>query len=215
MMDAMKATVIAAGVWLCAGAADATEFAERAPGRIGETAAPDMVAPIYTFMSSLISWADMAAGRFWDGDVIDIRVQDSTLPGFEVCLRAAENVTWWKAIAVLDRHFRIFDEIWRQDGRHDRECMHIPIPSLGESENLQGWSLELKKARILGVHTGMYRIPVHELNGGNWVGKRFTGRQVDHLGPGLPPAPRRRSSRRARGHLSRHGREPRWPHQHL
>jgi hypothetical protein len=79
-------------------------------------------------------------------------------------------VTWWKGVLIFDQLSRYFGEIWTQDDDHESDPVRLPA----EPDFLNGWRIELAKAKLFGVHTGMYSLPILALNGGSIRGKRIT-----------------------------------------
>jgi hypothetical protein len=99
-----------------------------------------------------------------DGDFIDLTIippNSSGLPGnlIEVVLQSGPEITWWKAINI---HSSGSDtEIWNQD---DTKSASVQL-NADQFRNAR-W-IEFKKAKTLGIHTGMYDL-----------------KQLDHIQPG-------------------------------
>ncbi len=108
-------------------------------------------------------------GSFSTGeDRISLRLHQTAMHAVEFVLSAGRGM-WWKSVKVLSH---------RNRGHIQAEC---------QTEGDDNWSsiarldypspddvLVLAKAKMFGIHTDMYEIPLRELNGGNIDGIRFT-----------------------------------------
>lgn len=86
-------------------------------------------------------------------------------PGFvEIVLRTENHITWWKGIRV-----------WVRDGGEGAietlNAYHGPAVLRIGVDLLAGGRLELQKAKLLGVHTGMYELDLGAIAGR--AGTRF------------------------------------------
>lgn len=120
-------------------------------------------------MSSRILWTDLRSW-LWDGDEFDVTVQPIDHGFLELKLRSSEQVTWRKELQLLDGDDRLFWSVFTQDDQHESAVIRIPAAR----DFLAGYSLDLCKAKALNFLTGMYRVPVLELNGGAIDGVRIT-----------------------------------------
>lgn len=122
-------------------------------------------------MASPISWSTLVRNELWDGDRIVTDVRDNGDSGFiEIRLKTPPEITWWKAVLIFDQNGRYFGEIWTQDEHHESHPARLPAAP----DFLNGWRIELAKAKLFGVHTGMYSLPILALNGGSIQGKLIT-----------------------------------------
>eukprot|EP00913_Durusdinium_trenchii_P027858 g26120.t1 len=64
-------------------------------------------------------------------------------------LSAAESVTWWKQLKVISDHGEVLCDLQIQDGQPPARCS---IPDSSAHELLFNYSLELWKAKALGIH---------------------------------------------------------------
>ena len=124
-------------------------------------------------MSTPIAWNQLF-GRLGDGDEIAITVTPIANGFLEIVLKSAPEIRWWKGLQVLNAQNRIFWSIWTQDDRHDSSVDGGPIRLPAARDLLDGWSLEICKAKLFGAHTGMYRLPMIALNSGAIDGVRLT-----------------------------------------
>lgn len=92
----------------------------------------------------------------WDCDAIKVVVQPQSAPqgSIEVLLETAPDVTWWKGIAWV-RNGRDLDSATTTGGRGSSRFT-IPTASLQPGDRL-----DFRKAKVLGIHTGMYELDAH------------------------------------------------------
>jgi hypothetical protein len=76
-----------------------------------------------------------------------------------------DPVRWWKGLRVLSREGNQLGVSETQDNNHSGGIMLFPASSL------PGMKLELWKAKLFGIHTGMYDLPLDPLE--RWGGTRF------------------------------------------
>jgi hypothetical protein len=76
-----------------------------------------------------------------------------------------DQVRWWKGLRVLSASGNQLGVSETQDNDHAGGIMLFPIASLS------GMKLEIWKAKLFGIHTGMYDLPLDPLV--NWGGSRF------------------------------------------
>jgi hypothetical protein len=82
-----------------------------------------------------------------------------------VNLEKAPHITWWKGIHAYRGDGSFYAEIGLQDGHNGPISMDV---NLG-GENGSAWALKMLKAKMFGIHTGMYC--VQDLS-------RFRGREL-------------------------------------
>ena len=101
--------------------------------------------------------ANINSYRLYDGDVIMMTIEDDkgiAQDQIEIVLKSDPNVTWWKSIIVRDgaRSGETVNSISTQDDDHGPKAMRLNFADLHNT-----WSLDFAKAKVLGVHTNMYR----------------------------------------------------------
>ena len=104
-----------------------------------------------------------------DYDLLNVTVEEDAVPADVVDFRleTAPHITWWKAIRVPDGRGSSW-EIWTQDDRHSDSV------ALWAWQVANGQRLEFKKAKLFGVHTGMYELGgLERLMGGSRVTFRW------------------------------------------
>src|SRR5205814_7469622 len=104
-------------------------------------------------------------GVLQDQDLLNVTIEHNVAAPttVEFVLEAGRYVTWWKAITLPTGN-----EIWTQDATK-RATASVITSQLGP-----GSSLEFKKAKLLGVHTGMYRLgSLDQLQSGDRVTFRW------------------------------------------
>jgi hypothetical protein len=133
-----------------------------------------------------INW-DSLNGELFDGDVINVTIQENAVDPatVEFVLEAADNVRWWKGINVPDGEGSSW-EIWTQD---DTKSGRV---SLWAHQVHHGQKLEFRKAKALGVHTGMYRLgDLGRLNPGarvtfRWVQDEHPNKNASFVSQAVP-----------------------------
>lgn len=103
-----------------------------------------------------ITWQDLqSTKRLWDND--NIAVQDLTPidnpDEIEIVLELAPHKTWWKGVQLQDDNGGFITEIGVQD-RNKVASVRIRADQLLDP----GGYLVFMKAKLFGVHTGMYRL---------------------------------------------------------
>jgi len=119
-------------------------------------------------MSIRVDWPSLNSPTA-DGDMIDVLIEPDTVPPntVEFVLESASFITWWKGLAVPDGLGSSW-EIWTQDNRKSDRI------SLWADQVRNGQSLEFRKAKALGIHTGMYLLGgLERLAGGSRVTFRW------------------------------------------
>jgi hypothetical protein len=132
-------------------------------------------------VSSPIDWSAFNSGPTWDGDIIDLVIESGVVPAntVEFVLEAASNVRWWKALRVPDGLGSSW-EIWTQN---DTKSGRV---SLWSHQVANGQSLEFKKAKVAGIHTGMYLLGgLDRLAGGSRVTFRWVQDEFPDYNGGL------------------------------
>ncbi len=101
--------------------------------------------------ASPIAWEVLDAAT-WDCDAINVSVypNQSAAGSITFELEASPNVTWWKGLAYIASG-KLQDEAWTQAGSQSRDSLTVTTSQIQPSDQI-----ELKKAKIFGVHTGMY-----------------------------------------------------------
>jgi hypothetical protein len=126
-------------------------------------------------MSRVINLADFPQVSRED-DIGLTRGFASSSATIEFTLQSATGVTWWKAIELIAPNGDVAQSRSTQDGNHGPTAvMSIPANARGS------FRLRLSKAKIFGIHTGMY-----ELDLGNEAGRRLDFqwmRDEDRAGP--------------------------------
>lgn len=132
-------------------------------------------------MASPIDWSVFNAGPTWDGDLIDAVIEPNAVPAdtVEFVLETTPATRWWKALTVPDGLGSSW-EIWAQDEKHSDRV------SLWADQVRNGQSLEFKKAKSLGIHTGMYLLGgLDRLTGGSRVTFRWVQDEFPDYNGGL------------------------------
>jgi hypothetical protein len=114
-----------------------------------------------------ISWGDLSiTNRLWDNDILAVvGIADIDDPNAcEFVLELAWPKTWWKAIQVQDDNGSVIVEIDVHDNSRINEA-RVPADFI-----LRGGYLLFMKAKMFGVHTGMYRMSTARME--NLRGKR-------------------------------------------
>jgi hypothetical protein len=101
---------------------------------------------------TIIEWTSFAS-RLPDGDRISVSFSGHPPDGsIQLTLQAGVGITWWKAVSIWSpSRGDLTPDAWTQD-RHAATTISIP-PSLVEPSDV---FIEFKKAKFLGIHTGMY-----------------------------------------------------------
>lgn len=102
-----------------------------------------------------ISWGDLnISNRLWDNDVVAVvGISDIDDPNAcEFVLELAWPKTWWKGIQVQDDNGSLIQEIAVHDNNRVGEG-RVPADYI-----LRGGYLLFMKAKMFGIHTGMYRM---------------------------------------------------------
>ena len=101
---------------------------------------------------SIIEWTSLAS-RLPDNDRISVSFSGHPPDGsIQLTLQAGPGITWWKAVSIWSpSRGDLTPDAWTQD-RHAATTISIP-PSLIEPSDV---FVEFKKAKFLGIHTGMY-----------------------------------------------------------
>jgi uncharacterized protein with LGFP repeats len=87
-----------------------------------------------------------------DRDLISVKFSGHNPNGnIQLTLKAGPGITWWKAVSIWSPTQGDILEAWTQDN-HTTTTISIP-PSVVEPSNI---FLQFKKAKFLGIHTGMY-----------------------------------------------------------
>ncbi|MGD9530222.1 hypothetical protein [Pseudonocardia sp.] len=103
-----------------------------------------------------ISWQDLeSTKRLWDNDCISLlSLNPIDNPNeIEIVLELAPHKTWWKGIQVQDDNGSAVAEIGVQD-RTKVASVRVPSVQLLDP----GGYLVFMKAKMFGIHTGMYRL---------------------------------------------------------
>lgn len=89
-----------------------------------------------------------------DGDRI-IWTQEPGLPPdqIELVFSTAPNITWWKEIQVISPQGRRIASLAAQDDDHGPKSTVLRVAEV------RGAKLTFHKAKIFGIHTGMYELP--------------------------------------------------------
>jgi hypothetical protein len=100
-----------------------------------------------------LSWSSFP-GPLADGDIIQSSIQNGAAAAkdVEIVLTAGRTDMWWKAIMFTDASGNT-TEIWTASGKQQSGTMVRP------AYQMKGATLEFKKAKAVGVHTGMYSLP--------------------------------------------------------
>jgi hypothetical protein len=102
-------------------------------------------------MANRISWSDFPS--LSDYDVFDFTDLGGTPGTLTITLTTATAITWWKALQLYDKSSgKILREVSLQDSNHG------PVTLTVSSSELMTANLVLAKAKIFGIHTGMYEI---------------------------------------------------------
>jgi len=100
---------------------------------------------------TVLTWESFSGQFLPDGDLIIVKIEENVpeIPANQVTfvLTASPTVTWWKAIQYTDP-----DGSWEIWTEGDRKSDSWSV----EDVRVQDGALEFKKAKIAGVHTGMY-----------------------------------------------------------
>lgn len=114
-----------------------------------------------------ISWGDLSiTNRLWDGDIVAV-VGISDIADSNACefvLELAWPKTWWKGIQVQDDNGSLIVEIGVENNSRINEA-RVPADFI-----LRGGYLLFMKAKMFGIHTGMYRMSTARMD--NLRGKR-------------------------------------------
>jgi hypothetical protein len=99
-----------------------------------------------------LNWVNFQGQRFPDGDVIQLEETDLGDPNvIEFELHQPWN-TWWKGLQVYIGD-SLVQETYVQDSRRDSETLHFEVDQLAGAGRVK-----LLKAKIFGVHTGIYDV---------------------------------------------------------
>ena len=102
-------------------------------------------------MAYRINWSNFP--ELQDFDKFRVRITSGTPNHLNVTLSTPPNITWWKAIKLVDRNTgRVLNEVSTQDNMHGPVTLSIPGTEFGTAK------LVLAKAKIFGIHTEMYEI---------------------------------------------------------
>ena len=101
-------------------------------------------------MADPITFRDFANVSVEDVVSLEISPADPTL--LEVSLESVDPVTWWKAVELHGPDGSLIDHVETQDANRGPNSMSFPATAL------RGASLVLAKAKIFGIHTGMYQL---------------------------------------------------------
>jgi hypothetical protein len=71
----------------------------------------------------------------------------------EVQFNSAPNITWWKSLQIRNAADEILLSLETQDQDHG------PIFGSLNASTLEGARISFHKAKMFGVHTGMYQLP--------------------------------------------------------
>lgn len=86
-------------------------------------------------------------------DTISLTLGRAANPGeVEFILETASNVTWWKALELRSRAGQMVSQVETQDANHGPRRFTVP------ADALVGARLTLAKAKLFGIHTGMYEL---------------------------------------------------------
>ena len=124
-------------------------------------------------LSSLptISWSHLIAGtRLSDGDAITASVTPTAGNQLQLALKTGHAVTWWKGIEVIDQNNQKIAFAYTQDQNHGPACTTVTLSGVDG----QLARVEFQKAKVFGVHTGMYQIGPDALNNGKLSGVLIT-----------------------------------------
>lgn len=101
---------------------------------------------------TIIEWTNFGS-LLPDGDRISVSFTGHAPNGStQLTLQAASGITWWKAVSIWSpSRGDLTPDAWTQD-RHTATTISIP-PSLLEPSDV---FIEFKKAKFLGIHTGVY-----------------------------------------------------------
>jgi hypothetical protein len=115
-------------------------------------------------MSSDIDWSmlDFFAGDqlfrqepsgLWN-DRIGFRIDPIPNPNLlEIQFNTAPNITWWKSVQIRDANDAVLLCLETQDQNHGPRLQGIDVSML------EGARISFHKAKMFGVHTGMYQLP--------------------------------------------------------
>jgi hypothetical protein len=109
-------------------------------------------------MAERITWADLDR-RLSNNDVIartEAPGHDSN--AIEFVLKTASAVTWWKGLKLYAGDGKLLGQVGIENGRYDDPAGTDRIRFPVDAALLSGARLEFCKAKMFGVHTGMYCI---------------------------------------------------------
>jgi hypothetical protein len=100
---------------------------------------------------SQLTWISFP-GPLDDGDTIRCAIEKgvTSATGVTIVLKTDDPGMWWKAIMFTDTSTGVTTEIWTETGQRQSDYMDLP------ASQMRGGTLEFKKAKKFGVHTGMY-----------------------------------------------------------
>jgi uncharacterized protein with LGFP repeats len=115
------------------------------------TRSPSVVA----ISGNLIDWNTFGK-TMADGDRISVSFSGHAPTGnTQLTLAAGAGITWWKGVSIWSpSRGDLTQDGWTQD-QHTSTTISIPITLLEPSDVF----IEFKKAKFLGIHTGMYWLP--------------------------------------------------------
>ena len=95
-------------------------------------------------------------------DTVSLAISPGSDPsGVELVLESDPSVTWWKAIELHAPDDRIIRQVETQDANHG------PNTVIASAADLRGARLVLAKAKVFGIHTGMYELRDLDRQAGN------------------------------------------------
>ena len=102
-----------------------------------------------------VSWHDfLETNRLWDNDNIAVWTEPiDDANAVEIALQLAPHKSWWKGIEIQDDNGSTITEIGVQDSEK-YASVRVDARSILDP----GGYLVFKKAKLFGVHTGMYRL---------------------------------------------------------
>ncbi len=127
-------------------------------------------------MGTLVTW-DSFNGLLPDYDLINVTIEVNAVAAnvVEFRLETTPHIDWWKAIRVPDGLGSSW-ELWTKDDKHSDSV------ALWAHQVRNGQVLEFKKAKLFGVHTGVYDLGgLERLEGGTRVTFRWVQDAATYL----------------------------------
>lgn len=109
--------------------------------------------------------------RLWDGDEIEFSHEGElgiNMDEVELAFQNGPAIRWWKEVQAYDANDRRVASLGAQDDDHALKFTRINV------NDLRGGKFIFEKAKMFGVHTGMYQLFLSEDDINFMAGKRLT-----------------------------------------